>query len=763
MATKESRRRTGTPRRRWTGLLRARRKQLRTLLVPFACSAALTRAELLGGVPFSLAWVAAAGDGVRGASALAGALLGYVALMPVAQALRYSAAAILIYTVGISFCDLRVYRKPGFLAACTGLIAFLTGFVYQAGGVWGVEQMVRLASEALLAVWGCLFLRRMGISAEKGLDRQGLAFCGVLVCLTLGGFHPGLGGSAAALCALLAARAGVGSGAAIGALAGLAVGLGSGGTPLLGAVLSAAGALAGTRAQQHRLESVLLFGGGGVLCALWVHAGSLTALECLGAAVVYSFLPEQWLKGLDQAVQRGNVAALRPVPRSSALERSRHRLEGQAAALRTLCEDIGKELERGEIAEESGVIFQRTAERVCTGCFLYPVCWKREYAGTCRSLTGVLDTMLEQGSAELNDYPDPFRRRCGQMEHFVRAANEELFGYWARQRCRARIQSSRAAVCRQYSLLSRLLSAAADTLGEEAEEDRSGAASVERALEQRGVEARCSLQVDRRGCRTLEVRGKHLSALAGEEGIALFSGALGVRMEPTESFRVRKGEQLEFRQCPPLSATVAVASRRKREGQSNGDNGLWFRDEEGWLWVALCDGMGSGAAAARDNQLLTELLKDFLRAGVAPAAALSTLSGAMGLIGEQDGGFSTVDLLRLDLFSGAAELYKLGGAPTYLRRGGLVSRLTGSALPAGLEREFCADEHRFRLSAEDFLLLVTDGVTDGEGDQWIRSLLGQYQGESPRELAQAVLASPAAGREDDRTVVAVRLTRRKGG
>jgi serine/threonine protein phosphatase PrpC len=88
--------------------------------------------------------------------------------------------------------------------------------------------------------------------------------------------------------------------------------------------------------------------------------------------------------------------------------------------------------------------------------------------------------------------------------------------------------------------------------------------------------------------------------------------------------------------------------------------------------------------------------------------------------------------------------------------------VTGTTLPAGLEldKESKPDVTRFRLGAEDFVLMVTDGITDGDEDAWLRQMLGQYHGESPRELAQGVLASPGAGREDDRTVVALRLSNR---
>lgn len=763
MATKETSRRAarqGKP----GGKRSSRRNQshfLRELLLPFALSAALSRGVVLGDCAcLSLGAVAAAGTLTQGTAALAGALLGYVAFLPTAQALRCCAAVILMYTLSLSCCELQVFRQSWFLAACSAVVAALTGLVYRSGGLWTVQTALRLASEVLLTFCVCLLLRRWMPEQGQKPSRSALLLWTVLGTTALAGFHPGLGGTAAALSALLAARLGSGAGALTGALTGLGVGLGGGGVPLLGTVLSAAGALSGLRRGRHRLEMVLLFAAGGVLCALWTHSGALTALECTAAAAVYSALPESLLRRLDGLLEALSVPA--PVPRFSALEQAEGRLCAQARAYHSLCAHIAESLEDAEPEEESAVIFERTMERVCPGCFLYQVCWQRDYTLTCKALTQVLETMQRAGNVSSSDYPDSFRRRCARLDEFLRVSNEELYGHWARQRSRERLRESRRAVCAQYEQLSQLLSGAADALREEVEEDQAGAASVRRALEERGLEARCVLQVDQRSRRTLEIRGRDLASLNSEEGLRLLSGTLGVRMEPTAAFRVRQGEQLVFHQCPPLSATVSVASHRRREGQDNGDNGLWFRDEDGMLWVALCDGMGSGAAAARDSRLLTALLKDFLRSGMEPAQTLETLSGALGLAGELDGGFTTVDLLRLDLFSGAGTLYKLGGAPTYLRRGGLVSRVTGSALPAGLEGPGASapDESRFRLSAEDFVLLVTDGVTDGQEDQWLRVILERYDGESARALAQQVLSSPNAGREDDRTVVAVRLSRR---
>ena len=63
---------------------------------------------------------------------------------------------------------------------------------------------------------------------------------------------------------------------------------------------------------------------------------------------------------------------------------------------------------------------------------------------------------------------------------------------------------------------------------------------------------------------------------------------------------------------------------------------------------------------------------------------MKTLNAAMALRGAETGSFTTIDLLRVDLFTGEAGVYKYGAAPTYVKKGYSVSRITGTALPAGL-------------------------------------------------------------------------------
>ncbi len=737
------------------------RTELLRLSLRFALPALLSRAVLLGDcAPLALGFVGASGSGAEGFAALCGALCGYLLGMGFTNALRYTAAAILIYSIAFAFFDLPAYKKPWFMALCSASAGAVTGFAYLSGAGWEKEKIIAYLSEVLLIGLSCLLFREL--DRDKP-GKSGLLLLMAGLAASLAQLDLRCAGTLTALVTVLCARGGSGMGAVAGAALGMAVGLTTAGTPLLSAALAFAGALAGgSSPRQNRLLSGGIFLLSGLLAALWVQGGMSMALQIAAGSLLYLCIPEKVLRQGEHLLLSGEANPLFPLRQesSASIRRVQARLESQAAAFRSLHERIQKGLVRNLAPEPPASVFECTAKRVCTKCHMHPVCWQREYSETRDSLNAALTAMLDNGRVQPEDFGAKFHARCPNLDQFVKVSNEELHEYWNRLRYASRIRTSRLAVCRQYLQLSHLLDGAAAELGDVQRTDPAAAASVERGLERLGFTVQAEVRLDHRRRKTLELRGKNLTGLNSEEGSAAVSRALGAKLEPVGVSRVRQGQRLVFQEAPPLMATVAAAAAQKDGQTTSGDTGTWFRDENGCLWVVLCDGMGSGEAAAGDSRLLMNLLEEFLHAGVDPTSALATITAALSLRGEVNGGFTTVDLLSIDLFSGSTELFKLGGAPTYLRRKGLVSRVTGSALPAGLEldRESLPDCSRFRLSAGDFAVLVSDGVTDGESDEALRQALASFHGESPRELARTLLGFGSGS--DDRTVIAVRLSER---
>ena len=117
----------------------------------------------------------------------------------------------------------------------------------------------------------------------------------------------------------------------------------------------------------------------------------------------------------------------------------------------------------------------------------------------------------------------------------------------------------------------------------------------------------------------------------------------------------------------------------------------------------------------------------------------------------------------MDLFTGDGAVFKLGAAPTYVRKGGTVRRISGASLPAGLSVEERSAPDRFpvHLSPGDCVLLVSDGVTGTEDDSWLRERLSKFDQGSPKELARDLITHSPQGATDDRTALVIRLEKRQ--
>ena len=203
------------------------------------------------------------------------------------------------------------------------------------------------------------------------------------------------------------------------------------------------------------------------------------------------------------------------------------------------------------------------------------------------------------------------------------------------------------------------------------------------------------------------------------------------------------------------------AASRPREGEGIcGDCAAWFETDRGLLYLMISDGMGSGEEARREASTALRLMEQFLRAGVEAEPALKTINAALTLRNEETGTFTTLDLLELDLASGQAALYKYGAAPTYIKRHGGVRRLTGAALPAGLQEiQSVPAPIRFPLEEGVFLLMVSDGIADATGDDWLQNLLAGWQGGGPQRLVSVLMGESRkhGGLQDDCTALCLQL------
>lgn len=750
-------------------------------VIRFTLSAVLAGAEILNGcAPFGLSMVGCSGSGLGGFAALLGACFGYLAFRGLAEGLRYVAAAILIFSVAFAFFDIKLYQRSWFMPTVTAALSGATGFVYLGEGGWEISTVIFFLTELLLS-GACVYFYRTAFSPwldkrEEGeLSTRQLASLFILgstvlislAQLTLVGDIISAGRVLAALAVMVfSSQGGLGVGAAAGVAAGLSMDLARGGGDWSCTVFyGCAGLVTGVFQGRSRTGCAVAYVLTNAVVVLWAWEGGAELpllYEVFTASVLFLLLPEQLLRKVRARLSRERS----PGTADRAAAYVRERLTQTAEAFRTLYESMRGSF-RGSAPNDGDLstVFDRAADKVCRRCALRDACWQRNYNTTFNALNDALPAMAERGRGEAGDFPQHFTTRCLHFPQFLAAANEALTAVLCRRQYQNRLQENRAAVFRQYGTLSSLLGQAAAELSGELTPDPAREKRLRRHLTALGLEGDAWVYYDQAGHLRCEVAGPDLSPLRKEDERATLSSLLGVSLHAAEEESpIGTREHLVFTQAEPLQAVMGAAARQKGGETVSGDAGGLLRTPEGLLYVMLCDGMGSGSAASRESKLAVRLLEQFLRAGVQAETALKTLNAALALRSEEEGGFTTVDLLELDLFTGAAALYKFGAAPTYLRRGPSVSRITGAALPAGLTdgERIAPDITRLQLESGDVVVMVSDGVADQREDQWLRDALAAFDGESPKDLARALVSANVDehGPLDDRTALVVRLSAR---
>lgn len=111
---------------------------------------------------------------------------------------------------------------------------------------------------------------------------------------------------------------------------------------------------------------------------------------------------------------------------------------------------------------------------------------------------------------------------------------------------------------------------------------------------------------------------------------------------------------------------------------------------------------------------------------------------------------------------------KAGAAATFIRRDTWVESIVSTSLAAGLMQQFDFDTASRKLYDGDYLILVTDGVTDaleaGREEEIMKELILGISAQEPkefaRELLEHVLRLGGYRAKDDMTVIAARIWRK---
>lgn len=481
-----------------------------------------------------------------------------------------------------------------------------------------------------------------------------------------------------------------------------------------------------------------------------------------------------WLRPHVAQVQPSKASGQQQAQRVQRLAMGR--LADLEAVFTQLAETFSeKENDEGFLVEKNfNALMDHIVTDVCENCTHFNDCWQRNFYKSYHTLLNMLALADAQGELSVNRVPEAVKKRCRRPTELITCANYLVKVYKLNLYYQKKLRESRTLVANQLRGVANIMRSLTHDLRMEDELQHDLAEEIKEQiialkLNVQGVEVyrrpnRIDVIIKKTACKPDE-------SVCADQLIPLVSCLVGrpvVRMYSKCPGRSGKGRcTLCLSTSQPLQVESSVAQVCRTGTGVSGDTASIKELPNGKLAVLLSDGMGNGPEANRESRATVAVLEQLLRSGFDKKTAVQTINSVLMLRSSQET-FATVDMAIIDLYTGIAELTKIGATAAFLKRGDKVECIRSNSLPAGILHNIDVESRRISLQPGDILVMLTDGLLDSQKDiadkeEWFARILRQSTQEKPADLVKYLMDRATMNTRnqiiDDMTVIAIRVTK----
>lgn len=556
---------------------------------------------------------------------------------------------------------------------------------------------------------------------------------------------------------LVFARAkGAGIGAAAGVVMGMVTSLtGDNNFNVIGSY-AFSGLLAGMFKNLGNIGVILGFVTGNAVITYFV-TGSTEVLiqlrDILAAAGAFYILPKKVVRRAGSIFEEGTSGLEEPdAGHLRSANAAVEKLNAFSKAVEELAATFKKVPEPEQVPGdvEVSTFFDTVAERVCKDCSLCLYCWDRKFSSTYQAMFTMLETLEQKGRLIPDDVPDCFSNdSCAKPREMVNTINSLYEVYRVNVLWKKKVAESRGLVCQQLRGVSEMIAQLAREIDTEISRKESLESKINMELEKNGFsiddvtveqngEDKFEVTIQTKGCPGVRKCRDGMGAIvSGITGKRVAAGGFVCSPE-----KMKSKCRIRFTGTEAFGVTVGMARASKNGNDVSGDSYTFLELKDRKYVLGLSDGMGTGKNAARNSQIAIDLLEKFLESGFDRDIAVKIINSALVLKSAEES-YATIDISAIDLYTGQVEFVKIGSPPAYIKKDEKVEIIKGASLPAGILENLDADLCDRKVNAGDFIIMVTDGVTDsnvddeGYGD-WIAEFLEDVDTKNPQELADMI-------------------------
>lgn len=468
----------------------------------------------------------------------------------------------------------------------------------------------------------------------------------------------------------------------------------------------------------------------------------IIAMFVIGILLIVRDMAKIFITGKDRKGQELLMAEGNP---------QKERVERYAEAFRKLSDTYFGMPYRKEYLSRDQVdrVLAEANSQICSQCYQKNLCWGEMLSDTYQEAVALVRTMEEGDEEQMR------KSRSSWMSGCVRAGQFFDMTWEGFQREKQnliwdnRMIEGRLAVAQQMQEIAGIMEMVAEDLYDITRAEPDLLEEIRRKLKKKHVLVKQAWLLDKteegRKQVFLTLRARSGQCVSMMEVAQTLSEICGCTMTSSKEGRcVVNGEYhtVQFLEDFSYHVLHGVAKITREEELVSGDNYSCREEENGQFVMCLSDGMGSGAEASRESEIVVELLEQFLDSGFTETTAARMVNSAL-VLKRQDGSFSTMDVCAVDLYSGICRFLKAGAATTFIKRDHWVEAISSTNLALGLVEQLEFETASRKLYHGDYLIMVTDGVLDAlpaeKAEETMKEVILDVDEESPKEMSRGIL------------------------
>ena len=558
-------------------------------------------------------------------------------------------------------------------------------------------------------------------------------------------------------------------GAGAGITMGIILGFATGNLMESIAIYGACGLVAGIFRESGKLFTALSFNIIFIIVTLYSGVfNNISFIEALVGTGIFLLIPKKIYNKISLEINKDKkVGHFSEVRFSEIKDELTERLKDFTEVLSVMGKSLNNLVGNDKLAikNKGNALVENLSDRTCSDCDMRYMCWKRELHQTYNAFSDLIRNDENNSGA----FTHELEKKCIKKYALVKNLEDIMNIYMVNETLKSRLGEGRKILSNHINNMSVTISEIVDEFGNELHLCTDVEKSIKKSLLKYGLNfgslicyndknGRIKIKMQMENCMGSQTCIKTVLPIISETiGKNMSIGSEGCNINSKNNMC-----EIVIEEAPKYHINSHVAVATKEGEKFTGDSYSYGRTKDGNYITVISDGMGSGPEAGLESKVSVEIIEKFMEVGFDEKIAIDAVNAIMSIKFSEDEKFSTLDMNKIDLYTGNAKFMKVGAIESFIKRGNKVEVINSNTLPFGVLEEPDVDTVEKQVSNGDVIVSISDGILDVKNDgsfdtTWLIEFLKSTKYRQPKDLSIAILekAKELSGgkAKDDMTVV----------